>query len=393
MPFRLNRPFSLGKYAKIRLNKKSIGLQVGGKYLKGTINTKGQATGSVGGAGTGMYIQKTTNLNKASKCSAITKSGKKCSRNSNKKSVYCSQHANTNLNKIKSNTSLENEKVQIPKNLDYILSNNIFSIFPKDPDIDLIVNLFHTTNESLEKLHTNQEIIDFQKSILVYINFAAQELIYSIKRKKITSLNKYMNSDLQSIEKVGSTILTSVMNASLSAASLIAPIKFLGETKRNLFGKTYPFNYSLFDHLDLESNFSEKELSEAIEFILINFEKWNDSHGYVEGELSPEVEEGLKIYSEPARMLLPNSFSGKFDIPVEVITVKKGFDFDHLLNIFVRLFASANKSEIKSTKTFQILENSLSNTNIDIQKILDQQLNSAKGAKNFGNYSSDVEAY
>ena len=64
MPFRLNRPFSLGKYAKIRLNKKSIGLQVGGKYLKGTINTKGQATGSVGGAGTGMYIQKTTNLSK-----------------------------------------------------------------------------------------------------------------------------------------------------------------------------------------------------------------------------------------------------------------------------------------------------------------------------------------
>lgn len=76
MPFRLNRPFSLGKYAKIRLNKKSIGLQVGGKYLKGTINTKGQATGSVGGAGTGMYIQKTTNLSKARKCNAITKSGK-----------------------------------------------------------------------------------------------------------------------------------------------------------------------------------------------------------------------------------------------------------------------------------------------------------------------------
>ena len=121
MPFRLNRPFSLGKYAKIRLNKKSIGLQVGGKYLKGTLNTKGQATGSVGGAGTGMYIQKTTNLSKARKCNAITKSGKKCSRNSNKKSDYCSQHANTNLNKIKSNTSLENEKVQIPKNLDYII--------------------------------------------------------------------------------------------------------------------------------------------------------------------------------------------------------------------------------------------------------------------------------
>ena len=92
MSFRLNRPFSLGKYAKIRLNKKSIGLQVGGKYLKGTINTKGQATGSVGGAGTGMYIQKTTNLSKARKCNAITKSGKKCSRNSNESSIHCTQH-------------------------------------------------------------------------------------------------------------------------------------------------------------------------------------------------------------------------------------------------------------------------------------------------------------
>ena len=28
MPFRLNRPFSLGKYAKIRLNKKSIGIEI-----------------------------------------------------------------------------------------------------------------------------------------------------------------------------------------------------------------------------------------------------------------------------------------------------------------------------------------------------------------------------
>lgn len=97
MPFRLNRPFSLGKYSKIRLNKKSIGLQVGGKYLKGTINTKGQATGSVGGAGTGMYVQKTTNLNKASKCCAITKSGNQCSRYSNKNSTYCTQHKDVEI--------------------------------------------------------------------------------------------------------------------------------------------------------------------------------------------------------------------------------------------------------------------------------------------------------
>ena len=110
------------------------------------------------------------------------------------------------------------------------------------------------------------------------------------------------------------------------------------------------------------------------------------------GELSPEVEEGLKIYSNQQNITTKQLF-WKVWYSSQVITVKKGFDFDHLLNIFVRLFASANKSEIKSTKTFQILENSLTNTNIDIQKILDQQFNSAKGAKNFGNYSSDVEAY
>ena len=393
MPFRLNRPFSLGKYAKIRLNKKSIGLQVGGKYFKGTVNTKGQATGSFGGAGTGMYIQKTTNLKKRTKCNAITKSGKQCSRNSNKKSIYCSQHENTNLSSIESNTGPKNEKVQISKNIDYLLSNNIFLTFPKDQGLDLTVNLFHTTSESLEKLHTNQDVIAFQKNILVYINFVAQDLIYSIKRKRIASLSGYLNSDLQSIEKVGSAFLTNIMNASLSTARLIAPIKFLGETKRNLFGKTYPFDYSVFDHLNFESNLSDKDLTQAIDFILINYNNWNNLHGYVEGELSPEVEEGSKIYSDPSKMLLPNSFNGKYDISDEVLTFQKGFDFEHFLDIFIRFFASASKNELKSTKTFQILENSFSNSSIDIQKKLDHVFNRNKDAKNIGTYSSNVEAF
>ena len=114
--------------------------------------------------------------------------------------------------------------------------------------------------------------------------------------------------------------------------------------------------------------------------------------GYVEGELSPEVEEGSKIYSDPTKMLLPNSFNGKYDISDEVLTYQKGFDFEHFLDIFIRFFASANKSEIKSTKTFQILENRFSNSSIDIQKKLDHVFNRNKDAKNIGTYSSNVEA-
>ena len=105
MAFKLNRPFSLGKYVKLRVNKKSVGLQVGGKYLKGTINTKGQITGSVGGAGTGMYLQKTKNLKNTAKCEAITKTGKRCSRNSSQLSGFCSQHKNFNTvnNQVETN--------------------------------------------------------------------------------------------------------------------------------------------------------------------------------------------------------------------------------------------------------------------------------------------------
>ena len=72
---------------------------------EGTINTKGQVTGSVGGAGTGMYIQKTKNLKSVNKCQAITKSGNRCSRNSNSRSDYCSQH---NKYDSQTNSNLEN---------------------------------------------------------------------------------------------------------------------------------------------------------------------------------------------------------------------------------------------------------------------------------------------
>ena len=92
-------------------------------------------------------------------------------------------------------------------------------------------------------------------------------------------------------------------------------------------------------------------------------------------------------------MLLPNSFNGKYDISDEVLTFQKGFDFEHFLDIFIRFFASASKNEIKSTKTFQILENSFSNSSIDIKKKLDHVFNRNKDAKNIGTYSSNVEAF
>ena len=34
MAFRVNRPFRIGKYARLRLNKESLGLTLGGKYAQ-----------------------------------------------------------------------------------------------------------------------------------------------------------------------------------------------------------------------------------------------------------------------------------------------------------------------------------------------------------------------
>ena len=36
--FRVNRPYKIGKLLKLRINKKSIGLTVGGKYFRTTLN-------------------------------------------------------------------------------------------------------------------------------------------------------------------------------------------------------------------------------------------------------------------------------------------------------------------------------------------------------------------
>ena len=62
MAFRVNRPFRIGKYARLRLNKESLGLTLGGKYARGTLNTKGDLTGSVGGAFTSDLDAMTVNF-------------------------------------------------------------------------------------------------------------------------------------------------------------------------------------------------------------------------------------------------------------------------------------------------------------------------------------------
>lgn len=54
MGLRFRKSVKLGKGVRLNLNKKSVGLTVGGKGFKTTINTKGKRTTSVGIPGTGL---------------------------------------------------------------------------------------------------------------------------------------------------------------------------------------------------------------------------------------------------------------------------------------------------------------------------------------------------
>ena len=119
--FRVNRPFRLGKFIKLRINKKSLGLTVGNKYIRSTINTKGDVTTSAGGAGTGLYLSKSTNLigkNKKSsessptRCESLTKSGARCKNTKYNKANYCRTHLTTSPNAL--NVKIKDEKKGIP---------------------------------------------------------------------------------------------------------------------------------------------------------------------------------------------------------------------------------------------------------------------------------------
>ena len=392
MAFKLNRPFSLGRFVKLRINKKSVGLQVGGKYLKGTINTKGQVTGSVGGAGTGMYIQKTKNLRTANKCQAITKSGNRCSRNSNSRSDYCSQHNKYNP---QTNSNLENDsKVhRIPNSLANLYTNKIFDLAPNQPEIDRIANLFHTTNNSLEKLHNSQDLISFQKHILLYYNFIVQDFIRSLENHQISAIAKKNQSDTEHLSKTASEILTRLINSSFVVAQLISPIKFPSKSKRLFFGGNFPFEYSLLDYLDLNKIISENDFVDSVIHILENFNNWNDKHNFDENMWNDELEEELKIFSEPDQIRLPNSLTGIFDISDEGLTWLKGFDLETFLKIYARCFYSANFQEIKKTSSYNLMKKVFNDYNFDLEKLLIEEIDNTKTAKNAGNFRTSAEVF
>jgi hypothetical protein len=396
MAFRLNRAFGLGKFVKLRINKKSIGLQVGGKYLKGTINTKGKVTGSVGGAGTGMYIQKTKNLKQKTRCDAITNSGNRCTRNSSSNSQTCSQHKNSQKvsSSFQSNYEFKNseDKILIPNSVDNILSNNIFPLTPKSGEIDKVANLFHTTNFKLEKLHTLKEVILFQKNILIYINFIFQDLINCIKLQQISELKKHFKSDTEYLSLIASEVLTRLFNSSLSTAKLISPVKFPAKNKWKLYGNSFPYEYAVLDYIDLDKKISDQDFIKSVESILENYENWNLIHNFNREMWSDDLESELKIFSDPAELLIPNRLTGLFDLSDKALTWCKGFDLETFLRIYIRCF-TGDFNEVKNTKSYKLMKYAFQSFNHDIDKLYNSEVEVTKTAKNFGTFHSKAEVY
>lgn len=396
MAFRLNRAFGLGKFVKLRINKKSVGLQVGGKYLKGTINTKGQVTGSVGGAGTGMYIQKTKNLKQKTQCNAITNSGNRCSRKSNPNSQTCTQHKNSQNfdNSYQRNNEFKNskDKILISKNVNSLLSNSIFNLMPKSVEIDKYANLFHTTNYKLEKLHILKDIILFQKNILNYMNFIFQDLINCIKLQHLSELKKNFKSDTEYLSLIASEVLTRLTNSSLITAQLISPLKFPAKNNWNLYGDNFPYEYAILDFIDLEKEISDQEFINSVKFILENSDNWNDLHNFDKKMWNDELESNLKIFSDPAEILIPNKITGLFDLSDDVLIWCKGFDLETFLIIYVRCFKGDIK-EVQTTKSYKLMKEVFQNFNHNLDKLYNSEFEENKTAKNIGTFHSNAEVY
>ena len=396
MAFRLNRAFGLGKFVKLRINKKSVGLQVGGKYLKGTINTKGQVTGSVGGAGTGMYIQKTKNLKRKTQCNAITNSGNRCSRNSNPDSQTCTQHKKSQKfdNSYQRNNEFKNskDKILISNNVDSLLSNSIFNLTPKSAEIDKYANLFHTTNYKLEKLHILKDVILFQKNILNYMNFIFQDLIECIKLQHLSELKKNFKSDTEYLSLIASEVLTRLTNSSLITAQLISPLKFPANNNWNLYGENFPYEYAILDYIDLEKEISDQEFINSVKFILENSDNWNDLHNFDKKMWNDELKSNLKIYSDPAEILIPNKITGLFDLSDDVLVWCKGFDLETFLKIYIRCFTGDIK-EVQNTKSYKLMKEVFQNFNHDLDKLYNSEFEDNKTAKNVGTFHSNAEVY
>lgn len=67
MGLRFRKSINLGKGAKININKKSVGLSIGTKGVRYSVNSDGRKTTSIGIPGTGLYWTKSTTKNKSKK--------------------------------------------------------------------------------------------------------------------------------------------------------------------------------------------------------------------------------------------------------------------------------------------------------------------------------------
>ncbi len=184
-----------------------------------------------------------------------------------------------------------------------------------------------------------------------------------------------------------------MINSSFVVAQLISPIKFPSKSKRLFFGSNFPFEYSLLDYLDLNKIISENDFVDSVIHILENFNNWNDKHNFDENMWNDELEEELKIFSEPDQMRLPNSLTGIFDISDEGLTWLKGFDLETFLKIYARCFYSANLQEIKKTSSYNLMKKVFNDYNFDLENLLIGEIDSTKTAKNAGNFRTSAEVF
>lgn len=347
MAFRLNRPFQIGKYARLRLNKESLGLTLGGKYARATLNTKGDLTGSVGGAGTGLYLQKKITV-----------------KNQDKNEKYEKNNITYDENTL---------FVDLKENSGFLLTNSIYEILNNTakPTFDLR----QTTNNFLEKIHLEPNNIKFQKSLINYTRYLIQDYFLSLKLKEIEEINyfelkingkKYPAEDeLKDFASLAGGVLSGLFNAAVYLTTTIAPLKFESQfPDRPYISSILKDKNSIFNYLDTEIKLDENDFINAIDNIYFLKEKWNQSHLFeynLNNPLPKELKYQIEHFYDPASMLLPNINTKKYDIPKDVLLATKGFRSDLLIDIFVRVWSKATPRTMMKSKSYKILEKSFIN--------------------------------
>lgn len=364
MAFRVNRPFRIGKYARLRLNKESLGLTLGGKYARATLNTKGDLTGSVGGAGTGLYVQKRSNI-----------------KNKDKNENY--------ENHFKENSITYDEKnlyVNLKEDSDFLLTNSIYELI--DDSAKSFFDLRQTTNSFLEKIHLEPKNIKFQNSLIDYTRFLIQDYFTTLKSNAIDEVEyfelkinkkKYPTKDeLEKFALLGSQMISGLYSAGIHITKVIAPLKFESQfPDRPYISSILKDKYSIFNYLDTEQKLSETDFTNALDNIYSLKEEWNQAHLFEYGLYKPlpkEMEEKIKHYYDPFNRLLPNINTKKYDVPKDVLLATKGFQTDFLVDIFIKVWNGLTPSAMMKSKSFKILNDGFIN---DFSYLsLEEELNS-----------------